>query len=404
MSDRTLLALTAAMRASSMSLFWIDAFCIPTIQPQRSNTLESMGFIYHLAAEVIAVLSDGTSEVLEQMKRSDRLNEQHLLKLDRDEWVRSVWTYQEVVNSQCLRFVSSNQASNTVIDGSSFLNNVGDSLSQHKQVCQLSALDIRRDLPGMDALEDLIADWMTAGFAKRSALQIMSNLDRRYWAKLENYFYSMIGSITQDPSERAPGMTIADLSDTVMNICEQKNDYSFIYSATARDQTRGRRWRPQLGSLRSILPWHSDGEGQMGYSDGTGFWLDDIMRLEISARLDICGKQKILDWLKDRDQHRDAEQCPDAVIAGRAFETLKKMGFIGTDQYLLTANGIFYPQSPLQGWQSVEVFVATKLSWVFGAPALAKTTVGRDVAFSAGVFLGVVINENSYRVLLESSS
>ena len=74
MSDRILLALTVAMRTSTLSSFWIGSFCIPTTQPQKFRTLESMGFIYHIATEVIALLSADLSRALKhQMLRSIEL-------------------------------------------------------------------------------------------------------------------------------------------------------------------------------------------------------------------------------------------------------------------------------------------------------------------------------------------
>jgi hypothetical protein len=132
MSDQTIPALVAAMENSDCSSFWIDAFCIPPAQPQRRSTLESMGFIYSQASRVVVSLSETSYAAVEQMTRSDRVDEKALDSLDQDEWVRSVWTYQEVVNSKRLSFVTGGVA-DAIVDGSHFLDCVGYSLDRYKK-------------------------------------------------------------------------------------------------------------------------------------------------------------------------------------------------------------------------------------------------------------------------------
>src|ERR1700722_16037075 len=195
MSDQTLLSLSAAIKVSTVSTFWIDAFCIPMTQPSRTATLESMGYIYSIAKEVIVALSPDRSGALEEMGQSDKLREQTLLALEHDEWVRSVWTYQEVVNSRGLYFTSTNPLSSAVVDGRTFLNRIGYTLRSYKREHGYNSFDLRRRLSCLDALDDLVGDWMLSDYTDRSALQVMSNLDRRSCTVPQNYYYSMIGSI-----------------------------------------------------------------------------------------------------------------------------------------------------------------------------------------------------------------
>lgn len=401
MSDRTVPALAAAMRASKLSAFWIDAFCIPTLQPMRGATLESMGFIYSLAAEVIVSLSEHTFPVLEELSRSDKLSNQNLFKLEQDAWAKSVWTYQEVVNSQMLYFVSSHRASEIVIDGSHVLNSIGYSLKQYQDAHQLSELDICRDFPVLDILLDLIADWMMAGYTERSALQVISNLDRRYSSAPENYFYSAIGSVTQQPSERYSA-TVAALADTFMNICEQKNDYSFIYSSAARDQRIGKAWRPERGPLRSVLPWHSYGGAQRGHTDSEGLWLDDMVLLEPSACVASPAKQDILDWLRAaRVSLPHSVDIAEDIIAEYLFPCLRTMGFTGTSQYISTEHGLFYLQNSLHSKDDTELLVATNIGWRFGNPGLAKRVTEGKAVYTPGVFVGNIGTEKPCSVLVE---
>src|SRR4051812_3649460 len=52
-SDRTLPALkTITRHLPTCTAIWIDAFCIPSTEPSRSQSLESMGYIYAQAVEV----------------------------------------------------------------------------------------------------------------------------------------------------------------------------------------------------------------------------------------------------------------------------------------------------------------------------------------------------------------
>ena len=213
------------------------------------------------------------------MGQSDKLNEQTLLALEHDEWVRSVWTNQEVVNSRMLYFTTTNPLSSAVVQGEIFLNRIGYTLHLYKQERGFNSFDLRGRLRGLEALNDLIGDWLVSACADRSALQVMSNLDRRSCAVPQNYYYSMIGSITQLPSHRAVGMQIPDLVEKTMQICEQKNDYSFIFSTAARNELSTRPWRPRPEPLHSILPYLPYGARQGGRHDALVFWLEKIVCL-----------------------------------------------------------------------------------------------------------------------------
>ena len=253
-SINTLPALAAAMYNTSSKAFWIDAFCIPTTQPARRATLESMGFIYSQATEVRVALSKDSFMAVQQLNMRNRLDEAALTTLEQDEWVQSVWTYQEVVNSQRLAFVSPD-APGAHVDGSHFLNGVDYTLQKYKKSNGLDTFDIREQFPHLDALDDLIADWLIARYTKRSALAVMSNMDRRVWSDERNYFFAMIGAVTDKPCRRVKDK-LADLSETFMTTCEAKSDFSFIYSSSIRSTDPARRWRPCSGRLPSILPWH----------------------------------------------------------------------------------------------------------------------------------------------------
>jgi len=45
---------------------------------------------------------------------------------------------------------------------------------------------------------------------------------------------------------------------------ESNGDFSFIYCVGRRNGEPGRRWRPLPGSMRTLSPWHTFGDGQRG--------------------------------------------------------------------------------------------------------------------------------------------
>lgn len=120
---------------------------------------------------------------------------------------------------------------------------------------------------------------MVAGYEERSALQVMSNMDKRTSSRPDDHFYAMMGAIST---------ALTDFSGTIepceafMALCESKGDYSFIYSAAKRDPAFMRRWRPVAGDLPSILPWHSWGAGQPGHKEGSALYLDFMMTFQRS--------------------------------------------------------------------------------------------------------------------------
>jgi hypothetical protein len=401
MSDQTLLSLSAAIKASTVSTFWIDAFCIPVAQPSRSATLESMGYIYSIAKEVIVALSPDRSSALEEMGQSDKLNEQTLLALEHDEWVRSVWTYQEVVNSQMLYFTTTNPLSSAVVEGDTFLNRIGYTLHLYKQERGFNSFDLRGRLRSLEALNDLIGDWLVSDYTDRSALQVMSNLDQRSCAVPQNYYYSMIGSITQLPSYRAVGMQIPDLVEKTMQICEQKNDYSFIFSTATRNELSTRPWRPRPEPLHSILPYLPYGARQGGRHDAHGFWLEKMVCLRPVNKVEDADHMNVQAWLAKLPVPWSS--CnPDTALANDIPNILEQIGFTGSKEYLETSVGIFYPQQFLSADHNHDVYIllATQVSWTFCYPAVVKARIEGRWTYSPGVFVGVVDKSTAADYLL----
>ncbi|KIV78849.1 hypothetical protein PV11_06458 [Exophiala sideris] len=380
-SANTVPALSAAMAGTECKAFWIDAFCIPTQQPARRATLESMGYIYSQAVEVRAVLSARTFTAVQQLSTGDRLDETSLAILDADKWVQSVWTYQEVVNSRDLAFVCAN-AVEVVVDGTDFLNGLGFTLHKYKQKHGLDTFAIREMFPSLDALDDVLGDWRVAS---RCALLVMSNMDRRKWTEERNYFYAMIGSVTSKPCHRTgQGMEDQHLSETFMSVCEEKNDFSFIYTSAERSTDPSRHWRPGAGLLPSLLPWQSWGKAQPGHFDQDDkFWLDEVLHFELSvSSLTEAARDFIARWLHRGDLVEKTEE----EIAQAVHSTLLRMGFTGSRDYIILGDGLFYPQTLLVRG-GFDLVVSTTIRWPLGAPGLVRVRSPR-IQYIPGVFVG----------------
>jgi hypothetical protein len=396
MSSNTIPALSSAITHATTSSFWIDALCVPPAIPVKHHTLGSMGYIYSAASEVIITLPPGLFPVLNEMEGSDRLSEKVLLSLEQDEWVRSVWTYQEVVNAKAVYFVGSS----TKIDGSHFLNCLGHSLMLYREAHNLSAFDLPKQLPKLNALEELLVDWMLGGYTERSALRAMSQFQYRYNHDPRNYFYAVVGTMVKGPWPWNIEMGIEELAEEFMDVCEKKNDYSFIYSSNPPDleNPNGRYWRPVAGLLQAVLAWHSWGEGQRGRHDEKGFWLEKMISLRPLNELGDKGSFFLRQWLNV--VHSDTLSRNNDDIAEQLLKDLRKMAFSGSDQFLWTTHGIFFPQTTLAQDAEIEILVAAEVRWVFGAPGLARATRGERIEFAPGVFVGDVLEDLATDILI----
>ena len=388
-SPNTIPALTAAIRTHKSEAFWIDALCIPFDQPQRRLTLESMGYIYHSAAAVITVLSDASFAAIERVSNAEQLTYDIMYALEQDKWVSSVWTYQEVINNDNVYLTTLKEAGNKIVAVEDFLNIVGNSLDKWKRHNGMTGLQMRNMFPRLDALEDLLADWVSnaIGYGVMNSFMLLSNMERRVTDTEENRWYSMMCVLTQEPSRWLSDMKFEHLSVTFMALCESMNDFSYIYSSADRDTNNlKRRWSPKPGPLPSIFAFHSFGEPQKGRIEPEGLLLDKVLSFCPSDTLSEAARNLIIQWLVRPDFARD----PEVVLAIKLLAALKDAGFKGVGGPLITEKGIFLPQQSLDRAGEVQVLASGTIRWVFGAPALAMLTKESDITYVPGIFVGVI--------------
>src|SRR5262249_3663552 len=144
--------------------------------------------------------------------------------------------------------------------------------------------------PGLDALETLMNDWRMAGYAERSAYQVMNAMTGRT-ARHHDYLDAMIGAITSAPSID-PNDAELSRPEYFMRACERKGDFSFIYSTASRASGA---WRPSPSSspgplpLPPVLPWTNTGERQTGALRAGSLHLHNMARVSL-GRLDEAAR------------------------------------------------------------------------------------------------------------------
>jgi hypothetical protein len=76
------------------------------------------------------------------------------------------------------------------------------------------------------------------------------------------------------------------------------------------------------------------------------------------------------------------------------------MAYSGSDRFLWTTHGIYFPQRELAQDARIEILVATEVRWVFGAPGLAKQTRREEIEYVPGVFVGEILEDLASDVLM----
>lgn len=401
MSDRTMATFAAVARYGGTHAIWIDAFCVPTEPRAKRATLESMGFIYARAAAVVAVVASESLAAVREMeafvehvscKHPGEVSIRPLETLDEDEWIRSVWTYQEVVNAAgTLLFVSTTEARAAPITGQEMLHAVGGYTTAHGNSSDEPFYWMTIRYRHVLDFENILVDWFTSAYTERSAYRIMSGLNFRTAIAPTNHFYSMVGVLTDKPCDRPTNPTVEGLAQRFMELCEQKGDYSFIFTSRPRDTRPGLRWRPAPGVLKTILWWHSGGEGQPGTRVDEGVLLKNVAVFQPITSKDGQGafEQNALSvirgWMRDPPEDTD--------LPTRVHRALTEaMEFTGVGGWLVTEEGIFYPQDRLPEG-NVTICVSRSVRWVFGAPGIAVVdSVEEGLVYSPGIFVGEVID------------
>ena len=71
---------------------------------------------------------------------------------------------------------------------------------------------------------------MLGGYTNRLAVQAMSQFRYRYNYDPKNYFFAEVSTMVKGPWPWNIEMGTKGLAEEFMDVCEEKNDHSFIYS------------------------------------------------------------------------------------------------------------------------------------------------------------------------------
>jgi hypothetical protein len=169
-----------------------------------------------------------------------------------------------------------------------------------------------------------------------------------------------------------------------MRLCEEKGDFSFIYSDAPRDNAPGRSWRPRAGPIPAVQPWHTFGEGQVGRLHPDHVRLDNMCRMT-RGPLGPAADQFLRDWLR-----ADGGDPASGDTPGQILRRLRQAGFAGRGAVIELEAGYFFPRTEGRDAEDLLVFVPVGVRWAHGGPGLLTTQgdAGRHQFRDVGVFVG----------------
>jgi hypothetical protein len=156
-SSRSLPVLEAVLRTLKPEALWLDAFCLPPHDPERSACLRRLGALYALATQSAAVLSAPCGPVLAHIHDTQSIQESMLRTLEQDAWVTRAWTYQELANCQTFQLLA--EGAGVAIPAEQFLDALGHALLQLKKEDRTRGGIRVRGLRNVESLEEVLADW-----------------------------------------------------------------------------------------------------------------------------------------------------------------------------------------------------------------------------------------------------
>ena len=397
---------------------------MPAGEPQRRATLESMGYIYSRADEVLIVLERAVGGVLKRVARGggEGIGEEELRVLEGDGWVTRVWTYQELANGREFWFVAEGEAEG-LVRGEDFFNIVGGAMHRVEKARSRgghAGFNLDKEFPRLSELMDMLADCYVSPYSARSAFLVMTHMHKRGAAvtqDVNNFFYAMISAISTEASLGLWDASLDDPAETFMVLCERSNDFSFIYSSDGRDEAKGKGWRPKGGVLPPIFAWHTWGEAQRAHRAVGGIWLEEMLSLTPAPTMEHQGKKRLLTWLRRPELfEQDDSVSAEATIAWLAKEGFcqalppyqseldqmlnKDKQLFHLEKYLFLSDGLFVPQRPLEQARIRRILIATQIRWVFGAPGLVEVNASDRVRIVPGIFVGSVMTADAMSVLV----
>lgn len=353
---------------------WVDAFCKPNQQPALEKCLRSWGVIYGGANQVIAVLPTCCAEPLRKIYNREPIELDDLLALESDDWVTRAWIYQEITKSKIMLFVAEGDGS-VLVGGPDFLNAILTGTTDYADAQGVARNNLAVQFPKLERMQAMFAEEQLVEFVGRSVYQVMSAMEQRFAVREEDRTYAMIGVVTDETLEPHIGKSMTT-AEYFLRVCEEKGDYSFIFSTNPRSEVPGRTWRPTGDRFVPVISGLlASGRGLSGYLKDTHLQMNNMCRMlpgKVNSVVSAIGVFLQKDFPKE------------------ILEQLRQKGFTGCGEFLKLEHGYFFPQLSLP--RSGNLFVAISHGVVFpqGAPGLLLRSNGSDITqfCDTGVFIG----------------
>lgn len=372
-----------AMDQAAFGAVWMDTFCIPSEAVAREVYLRGMGEIYAQATQVIVMLAAATRPLLQAIRNNREIDRNTLLLLESDEWVTRAWTYQEIVNSGRIWFMAEGETEAPVF-GADFFDAVAKAIHAFGENNEKDSFALLQQYPNLSSFEAVVLDWRIMDYQKRSAYQVITNMCYRQSDLPHGLVYAMLGCISGEQPDIDRNAPIPAI-ELFMQVCEDKGDFSFIYTTAARGKEMYRSWRPDAELLRPVLPWlYCWGEGQEGILHTGYLELKDVCIYE-PAPISAESLKTLMGVMSNNRPIAENSYGLPFII-----QQLKKIGFEGCGQYIELEHGYFFTIHPVPKPENLLIVVATGVSWTFGAPGiLVERKAGGPCPFAGtGVFIG----------------
>ncbi len=355
-----------ALARNASHAIWIDALCSPHEQPAADICIQNMGEIYKEATQVFVVLNANCLDTVHKIYNKEFLNLNDYIMVGSDDWMDRVWTYQEFVNSKMMFLVAEGKGK-TFISELNFLNAL---------MSDEAAYSDNQDIELIQKLERMQLLVVEQQMEERSVFQVMSAMNRRDCTHADDYMNAMI-AIVSDTNTGILDRNLITPTEYFMRVCEEKEDYSFIFSTNQRSEVLGRTWRPLDNEI--IRPVISDifanGSGLSGSIKKTHLQMNNMCRM--------------VPW-KSNPVSSAIESFLKADFPKEILERLRERGFTGCGECLKLEHGYFFPQTSHKRSKSLFVAVSHNLKFHEGAPGLLLRSNDTDINqfCDTGVFIG----------------
>ncbi|KAE8450411.1 hypothetical protein EG329_006486 [Mollisiaceae sp. DMI_Dod_QoI] len=445
----------------SFDTFWIDDICIPQEDISRCQIQENIGWVYTQATAIIVPLQDPAWDVIKSLsgQESPLLSAQDLNILNADEWIGRVWTHHEIINNGKIYFTSITPGHITeVFEGIDLFDCLNDSISNFIQhYPENTESYFIEELPKIHALRWTWEDgapYDNSVIRSTSMLDVLSNIGWRTfdapWERLLVCLATLRNIPCPGPPTAQTAFFLGYLVDELGIWGECHMDYSLIYTVRTRWNYLPDQQNPivlpfpqELPCFTPIIKYRSS----FGYKQGGGrdrdgrLYLHDMVPVTPSTEglspdmsliiqdflyqgsseafhtphMPHRSRDPIFSPIDGVDYNYDPTERPGCFgkenelignLGVRMLDFLRMVSFTGCEKPVVCDEGLFFSQVPWEiiGTDDIVLLVAARQRYFFGAAGLVVWNVDGCVKYCAGVFAGIVDEDERFNFILPASS